>query len=105
MKLYPFSVQKHAHSIELCYNHVKNTMADMEAGEIPMDAARYDRLADFLDEQLLPLYMEMFDSRDGRLVYLTGPQIALAKKIVAWASERRAASLIRAGKDEYLQYC
>lgn len=41
MKSYPFSLQKHAHSIELYYNHVKNTLADMESGEIPMDAARY----------------------------------------------------------------
>ena len=105
MKLYPFSVQKHAHSIELYYNHVKNTLADMEAGEIPMDRARYDRLADFLDEKLLPLYTAMFDSRDGRWVYLTGEQIGLANKIVAWASERRAVSLIQAGKTEYLQYC
>lgn len=105
MKLYPFSVQKHAHSVELYYNHVKNTLADMESGEIPMNRARYDQLAGFLDEKLRPLYTSMFDSRDGRLVYLTGEQIGLAKKIVAWASERRAASLIRAGNTEYLQYC
>lgn len=100
MKTYPFSVQKNANSIELYYNHVKNTMSDMESGEIPMDSARYDRLADFLDRELLPLYTAMFDSRDGRLVYLTGQQIGLAKKIVAWASERRAGSMIAAGKTE-----
>ena len=105
MKTYPFSIQKHAHSIEYYYNHVKNTLAGMEAGDIPMDRARYDRLADFLEDELLPLYTAMFDSRDGRVVYLTGRQIGLARKIVAWASERRAASLIRAGKTEYLQYC
>ena len=105
MKTYPFSIQKNAHSIELYYNHIKNTLSDMESGEVPMDRARYDFLADFLDRELLPLYTSMFDSRDGRLVYLTGPQIGLAKKIVAWASERRAVSLIAAGKTEYLQYC
>ena len=80
-------------------------MSGMESGEIPMDAAQYDRLADFLERELLPLYTAMFDSRDGRVVYLTGPQIGLAKKIAAWASERRAASLIQAGKTEYLKYC
>ena len=105
MKTYPFSVQKHAHSIEFYYNRVKNTMTDMESGEIPMDAARYSYLADFLERELLPLYTAMFDSRDGRLVYLTGPQLGLAKKIIAWASEQRAASLISAGKTEYLAFC
>lgn len=104
MKTYPFSLG-HAHSIEFYYNHVKNTLADMESGEIPMDAERYDRLSDFLEEQLRPLYVEMFNSRDGRLVYLTGPQIGLAKKIVAWARDRRAACMIAAGKTDYLQYC
>lgn len=105
MKRYPFSVQKHAHDIEFYYNHVRNTMQAMESGEIPMDYIRYDRLADFLDRELRPLYYAMFDSRDGRFVYLTGPQIGLAKKIVFWASSQRADSLIAAGKTEYLAYC
>lgn len=105
MKLYPFSIQKHAHSIEFYYNRVKNTMYDMESGEIPMDASRYDRLASFLESKLLPLYTAMFDSRDGRVTYLTGEQIALAKKIVAWASERRAAHLVENEKREFLRYC
>ena len=105
MKTYPFSIQKNAHSIEYYYNHVKNTLSDMESGEIPMDAARYDRLDDFMERELMPLYTAMFDSLDGRLVYLTGPQIALANKIVKWASEQRAAHLIAAGKIDYLQYC
>ena len=104
MKFYPFSM-KHAHSVEYYYNHVKNVMYDMESGEIPMDAARYDRLASFFESKLLPLYTAMFDSRDGRVTYLTGEQIALAKKIVAWASERRAANLVENGKREFLRYC
>ena len=105
MKLYPFSVQKHAHSIEFYYIHVKNTLYDMESGETAMDIPRYDRLSDFLEEELTPLYNAMFDSRDGRVVYLTGRQIGLAREIVSWASERRAGSLVHAGKTEYLQYC
>ena len=105
MKRYPFSIQKHAHSIEFYYNHVKSTLHDMESGTIPMDTERYNRLSNFFSDELLPLYQTMFDSRDGRLVYLTGHQIGLAKKIVMWASERRADSLIRAKKVEYLEYC
>lgn len=103
--LYPFSVQKHAHSIEYYHNHLYNTMRDMESGEIPMDAARYDRIADIYYGELQELYEAMFDSRDGRVVYLTGKQIALAKKIVMWASESRANHLREAGKLEYIQYC
>lgn len=105
MKLYPFSVRKHAHSIEFYYNHVKNALYAMESGETAMDGARYDRLSDFLVEELTPLYNAMFNSRDGRVVYLTGREIGLAREIVSWASERRAESIVRAGKSEYLQYC
>lgn len=104
-KTYPFSVQKHAHSIELYHNHLFNTMTAMESGEIPMDSVRYDKIHDLYYGELMQLYEAMFNSRDGRVVYLTGKQIELAKKIVVWASERRANSLIKAGKTEYLKYC
>ena len=105
MKKYPFSVRKHAHSIEFYRNHLYNVMRDMESGEIPMDGKRYDRICDFYDGELSELYDMMFQSRDGYVVYLTGKQLGLAKEIVAWASERRANSLIKAGKMQYLQYC
>ena len=104
-KLYPFSVQKHAHDIELYRNRLFNTMHDMESGEIPMDAARYDRIYDFYYGQLEELYNMMWATRDGRIVYLTGEQISLAKRIVFWASEQRASSLVRAGKLDYIKYC
>lgn len=105
MKTYPFSVQKHAHDVEYYHNHLFNVMADMESGEIPMDNSRYDKIHDLYYGDLMELYEAMFNSRDGRVVYLTGKQIGLAKKITVWASERRANNLIRAGKTEYLQYC
>ena len=104
-KTYYFSVRKHAHDIEFYRNRLFNTMKDMESGEIPMDAKRYDRIYDFYHGELEELYEAMFNSRDGITVQLTGKQIALAKKIVAWAHEQRAGSLICAGKTEYLQYC
>ncbi len=105
MKKYPFSIQKHAHSIEFYHNHLFNTMKAMENGEIPMDEVRHDQMYDFYHGELRELYEAMFDSRDGKIVYLTGKQIGLAKKIVIWASEQRANSLIRAGKTQYLRYC
>ena len=104
-KTYPFSVQKHAHDIEYYHNHLYCTMCDMENGTIPMDQKRYDKIYDMLYGPLEELYEMMFTSRDGRVVYLTGKQIALAKKIVFWASESRAHHLIEAGKLDYLRYC
>ena len=44
----------------------------------------------------LPTFKELFG---------TGEQLGLARKIVAWASERRATHIIEAGKYDYLQYC
>lgn len=104
-KLYPFSIQKHAHDIEYYHNHLWNTMKDMERDIIPMNAERYDRIYDFYYGELMELYEKMFDSRDGYVTYLTGKQIGLAKKIVVWASERRAQHCIENGKIEYLKYC
>ncbi len=104
-KLYPFSVAKHAHDIEYYHNHLYCTMRDMEDGDIPFDSERYDKMHDLYYGDLWELYAAMFDSSDGHLVYLTGKQIALAKKIVFWASDRRASHLVDAKKTEYLQYC
>lgn len=105
MKKYPFSVQKHAHDIELYRNYLFNTMYDMESGKIPMDKTRYERMSDMRNGALMELYDAVIFGGDGRVAYLTGAQIGLANKIIAWARERRIASLISAGKDEYIQYC
>lgn len=104
-KKYPFSTAKHAHDIEFYRNRLFNTMYAMESGEIPMDAKRYDRIHDMYYGELEELYNAVcYNTRDGRISYLTGKQIGLAKKIVFWASEQRANSLIEAGKTQYLQY-
>lgn len=104
-KTYFFSVRKHAHDIEFYRNRLFNTMKDMESGEIPMDKKRYDRIYAMYNGPLEDLYNAVcFNTRDGITAQLTGPQIALAQKIVAWAAEQRAGSLIRAGKTQYLQY-
>ncbi len=105
-KTYPFSTAKHAHDIEFYRNRLFNTMADMESGEIPMDAERYDRIHDMYYGALEELYDAVcYNTRDGRISYLTGPQIALAKRIVAWASETRANTCIERGRLALVQYC
>lgn len=102
-KLYPFSVQKHAHDIEFAKNRTRNLMSEIEFDEREATAEEYNALCDRY-EALTGLLLAVLDSRDGRIAYLTGPQIALAKECVAWASNTRAESLIAAGKTEYLQY-
>lgn len=103
-KTYPFSLTKHAHDIELYANRIKNTMYSMESGEIPMDGKRYDKLEAMYYGPLMDLRDAIYGSRSP-IAQLTGPQIGLAKRIVFWASETRAESLIKAGKTQYLQYC
>lgn len=105
MKRYPFSVSKHAHDIEYYRNHLFCTMKDMESGEIPMDSKRYDRIEEMYDGKLQELYDTVVFGGNGRVAYLTGEQIGLAKKIILWASEQRASHLIESGKTEYLHYC
>lgn len=104
-KMYPFSVAKHAHDIEFYHNRLYNIMRDMESGEIPMDEKRYKSICDLYYGELRELYEMMFNSRDGRIVYLTGKQIGLAKKIIEWASNTRYNTQIANGKYRNLQYC
>lgn len=96
MKTYYFSTRKHAHDIEFYRNRLFNTMKDMENGEIPMDAARYDRISDMYYGALQDLYdAVVFGSYDGVTCRLTGEQLNLANKIVAWAEGTRTATQIQ----------
>ena len=104
-KRYPFSAEKHAHDIEFYYNRISNTMADMETGEIPMDSERYDKLYDMKYGPLMDLMNTLAGACCCPVVYLTGKQIGLAKKIVAWASETRAATCISKGRYDLVKYC
>lgn len=105
VKTYPFSVAKHAHDIEFYRNKLYNTMRDMENNEIPMDRKQYKAISDMYYGELQELYEMMFNSRDGRIVYLTGKQIGLAKKIVEWARNTRYNTQLAHGKYWNLQYC
>ena len=87
-KTYPFSVQKHAHDIDFARNRAKNILHDMEMGEIPHTEEEYDKLCDKI-ERLTELVLAIMDSRDGKIAYLTGPQIGLAKEMMLWADCER----------------
>ena len=104
-KRYPFSAAKHAHDIELYHNRLWNTARDMESGEIPMDKARYERITAMLDGDLRELQYALSGACCRPVVYLTGKQISLAKKIVIWASETRAATCIERGRYDLVKYC
>lgn len=93
-KMYSFSVQKHAHDIHLYRNTLYSKMCDMENGDIDRDDDFIEWYNKFYFGDLEELYLKMFDSRDGRIVYLTGKQIALAKEIVLWAGNRRENALM-----------
>lgn len=96
-KLYPFSMEKHAHDIELVRNRAKNRMYAMEGGEFPMDSKEYDFL-EIQVKRLTELLLAVMDgSRDGRISYITGPQIGFAKEVVFMAAEIRANAIAREG--------
>ena len=73
-KMYPFSVQKHAHDIEFRRNFVFNRMTDSDYG---------------LHQRLTELLLSVMNSADGRIAWLTGAQIGLANETVAWANDHR----------------
>lgn len=103
-KKYPFSVQKHAHDIEFRMNRVWIILREMEQGDIQWDEKMYDNLTAHMEELQELLDAVMYNG-DGRIAYLTGKQIGLAKDCIAWASDVRANTLIKNGKTEYLLYC
>lgn len=87
-KLYPFSQAKHAHDIEFRYNRVKNTMASFFDGEIKLSDEEFQELSN-LEDALTELLEVVISSGNGKVVWLTGQQIGLAKECVLWATEIR----------------
>ena len=85
-KLYPFSMTKHAHDIEFAKNRTFNLAHDLwMAG----DAEAAERMDDLHDKYTALLCAVMDSSRDGRISWLTGPQLSLAKELVLWADNER----------------
>lgn len=91
-KLYPFSTAKHAHDIEYRRNRVKNELCDYFEGELELCDAEFEKLCE-LEKALTELLQAVLNSRDGRVCYLTGKQIGLAKECVVWAESRRASAI------------
>ena len=87
-KMYPFSVTKHAHDIEFRRNRVKNEICDFENGNSSLNKDSFEQLIN-LESDLTELLLAMHDSNNGRVCYLTGKQIGLAKETVAWACNMR----------------
>ena len=90
-KLYPFSAQKYAHDIEFRRNRVKNELYDAQMDR-NFDAALLDMMEELADQLTDLLSAILGTCRDGRIAYLTGQQIGLAKETVIWAAEQRAAT-------------
>ena len=89
-KLYPFSAEKHAHDIEFRKNRVANELHDLLNSEGTADGNQIDKMEALLNDLRNLLSVILGTCRDGKIAYLTGPQIALAKESVAWAAEARA---------------
>ena len=103
-KKYPFSQAKHAHDIEFQLNRCKNIEYDYFGGDIKLTNEEFDALEERIDA-LEELLLAIIDNGNGYVTYLTGPQIGLAKEVVGWASNTRAASCIARGRYDLLKYC
>lgn len=72
MKKYPFATRKYAHDVDLCYY-------------IAFNNDDYENV-----DKLIELRCAISDTFDGRVSWLTGKQIHLAKQCISIAQERRA---------------
>ena len=88
-KLYPFSTTKHAHDIEYRRNRAFIEMREWEEDLTRKDEDTYDKLCKLHDD-LTELLEAVLYNGNGRVCYLTGKQIGLAKECVMWAANRRA---------------
>lgn len=76
-KLYPFSMMKYGHNIELAYNHQWLICREMEDHERPWDDKAFDYL-----EELQEVYA---DAMGAPIFWATGKQYALLKEASVWA--------------------
>lgn len=89
IKRYPFSLQKHAHDIELMKNVAYNTMHDLQMQDSDK-ANKYEQIY----RELSALLTAMLDnSRDGKVTFLTGKEIGKAKEMVFMANEYRMSKI------------
>ena len=86
-KLYPFSVQKHAHDIDYYRYFLMNRIyTPEEYGLTAEQVAKYeDRL-----EDVNAVLTAIMSTSDGKVAWLTGKQYGLAHEITFWAGEARS---------------
>ena len=81
-KLYPFSMSKHAHDLELARNVLYLNYIDVEGVSPKMEAWAIDRR-----ERLATILLKS----NGYVAWLTGEEYGFVQKVVAWAQSYRVA--------------
>lgn len=81
-KLYPFSMSKHAHDLELARNVLYLNYIDVEGVSPKMEAWAIDRR-----ERLTTILLKS----NGCVAWLTGEEYGFVQKVVAWAQSYRVA--------------
>lgn len=81
-KLYPFSMSKHAHDLELARNILYLNYIDVEGVSPKMEEWAIDRR-----ERLTQILLKS----NGQVAWLTGEEYGFAQKVVAWATSYRVA--------------
>ena len=88
-----FNAKKYAESITRYYDEVRETLHKMDWGQLPKERETYEMLKGLLNNELAALVAAIFDAEwDGRDVYVTPGELALADKVLAWATAQYASS-------------
>lgn len=77
-KLYPFSMIKNGHNVELAYNHQFCICDDMENGIIPYDQKAFDYF-----ERLSEVYAK---AMGNPIYWCIGKEYAILKEASVWAT-------------------
>ena len=98
-KLYPFSMERYGHNFSLVHDVSWNRIHDMLDGNIPWDDAEFDRLGDLFDLSGKLMCLET------PIAWLTGAELAEARRVSDLGAEHRMGACINAGREDLLQYC
>lgn len=98
-KLYPFSTERNQHNFMLVANICRNTMSDMQTGEIQFDKAEYMRLSDLMDKA------DRYFCFDLPVAWVPWEDLKEMKEISAMAISHRMDACERAGRYDLLKYC
>lgn len=90
VKRYPFNVERYAHDIAFRRNRAINERGELEAKRELNEKEKADLAAlEKLIEALGDLLLAFMDRNERGIVWLTGPEIGLAKESCAWAAAER----------------